>query len=251
MKPIKKSALKLIVYLPVHISFLIFLFSVILSFIESRSIDINLKEGDKIPLMEIEHRLGLNSGSNVYFNGSVIELDEFEAVNPKNLQPTYISRGKLIRGIITNMILISVNNPIKLGAIALYQKGWSLGFRDLRFRFEGKDFGPDDITNRFITKSGLFFRFYPADVAGRQLRYYWEISSESAIQGKGYFINSTIPDILKDNGFSILKEDFYFISTLQANYKPYNGILAFCAVLFIITLGYSLILSGFEKNHGK
>lgn len=231
-----------------HLSLTFFLFSILLSFLTSRSTEIPLNEvsggltaGSGTSINDVYKKLGISEKSNI-----ILYLDRFEIDNLNN----YCSYLTMIGHNKTNKATVLVNKPIKIESIIFYQKSWSIGFRDLSFTFGGKTNGLAGTKEKLITKDGDIFRFKPAGLSEGKIIYEWSVFRNSDIVKKGYYPGEENNDkeLFSEYGFSILKEDYYFTSILMAAYHPNDWLTAFWAVIYLTMLAFSLAGKGREGS---
>jgi len=228
----------------IHIPFLFFAISIVFVFLTSKSITVNIEEGNFISLSDVYNKMNLKLKKD-----SIIKLYSFEAIK-------YKKNNKSIKSFKSTLLIdnekkiIEVNKPLKIQNVRIFQKSWKLGLNSLVYNF--KDTTYDLLsTKQLQVDDNTYFGFYPIEIVDKKINYKWEIKNkENEIIHSGMFLNND--DIAKSEltkyNFAIVKEDYKFISIFEITYKPFNFIFAFVAVLFIFMLLFEFWLRDFIQK---
>jgi|GEM_PF-4965466 len=224
----------LINYFILHIPVILLLFTVIFSFLTSKSCLFSLYEGESINTNEIYKKLVIDKKQ-----FEIIKLDKFEIDKHKN-NKKIVKTYKSYLSVNNKNKIIMVNKPLKIDKIKIYQHSWELGLREIIISVNGNKYdifsqneSPIYINDRFI------LNIYPEDIINKHdILYKWKIFDNNKLINSGEF---TREKGYKNNviDIKIIKEDYKLISIFNAVYRPMNIFLLIASIMFIISIFYN------------
>jgi len=228
-----------------HIPFVLLFFAVFIAMMTDRKKEISLMIGEIVNLNDLKSSLLFKEDMNIE-----LKLDDFNierhSKKDKSIK-SYKSEITLTNNDISNVKknsvrkIIEVNKPLKIGNLKIYQKSWSLGINEIKFKINNTEYGIMDQKESIIKiRENKYFELFPSDITGKKILYKWNIKNESGLPvDSGFFINEKDfnnkfpPD---EFDFMLLEEDFKIISIFEITYKRANLFLGFAAVFFILMM---------------